>query len=62
MNKRVFVKKKEGFQVESLGVKNELLENLKESSIDKIDLYNVYDIFNCTEEDLELLKNKLLSE
>ncbi|MGL5543906.1 MAG: phosphoribosylformylglycinamidine synthase, partial [Cetobacterium sp.] len=62
MNKRVFVKKKEGFQVESLGVKNELLENLKESSIDKIDLYNVYDIFNCTEEDLELLKNKVLSE
>ena len=62
MNKRVFVKKKEGFQVESLGVKNELLENLKESNIDKIDLYNVYDIFNCTEEDLELLKNKVLSE
>ncbi|MGL4641988.1 MAG: phosphoribosylformylglycinamidine synthase [Cetobacterium sp.] len=62
MNKRVFVKKKDGFQVESLGVKNELLENLKEGNIDRIDLYNVYDIFNCTDEDLELLKNKVLSE
>ncbi|MGL5962209.1 MAG: hypothetical protein ACRCZ0_09705, partial [Cetobacterium sp.] len=62
MNKRVFVKKKEGFQVESLGVKSELLENLKENKIENIDLYNVYDVFNCTEEDLELLKNKVLSE
>lgn len=62
MNKRVFVKKKDGFQVESLGIKNELLENLKESGIESIDLYNVYDIFNCTEEDLHLLKNKVLSE
>lgn len=49
MNKRVFVKKKNGFQVESLGIKSELLENLKEDKIEKIDLYNVYDIFNCTE-------------
>ena len=56
MNKRVFVKKKDGFQVESLGLKSELLENLKEDKINKIDLYNVYDIFNCTEEDLNLLK------
>ncbi|MGL5534725.1 MAG: phosphoribosylformylglycinamidine synthase, partial [Cetobacterium sp.] len=62
MNKRVFVKKKDGFQVESLGLKSELLENLKEDKINKIDLYNVYDIFNCTEEDLNLLKNKVLSE
>lgn len=62
MNKRVFVKKKEGFQVESLGIKSELLENLKEDGIAKIDLYNVYDIFNCTENDLSLLKNKVLSE
>ncbi|MGL5000346.1 MAG: phosphoribosylformylglycinamidine synthase [Cetobacterium sp.] len=62
MNKRVFVKKKSGFQVESLGVQNELLENLKEDKIQNIDLYNVYDIFNCTSEDLELLKNKVLSE
>ena len=62
MNKRVFVKKKDGFQVESLGLKSELLENLKEDRISKIDLYNVYDIFNCTEEDLNLLKNKVLSE
>ncbi|MEG1977370.1 MAG: phosphoribosylformylglycinamidine synthase [Cetobacterium sp.] len=62
MNKRVFVKKKEGFQVESLGVKNDLLENLKETEIVNIDLYNVYDIFNCTLDDLDLLKNKVLSE
>ncbi|MGL5989310.1 phosphoribosylformylglycinamidine synthase [Cetobacterium sp.] len=62
MNKRVFVKKKSGFQVESLEVQNELLENLKEDKIESIDLYNVYDVFNCTSDDLELLKNKVLSE
>lgn len=62
MNKRVFVKKKNGFQVESLGIKSELLENLKENGIEEIDLYNVYDIFNCTDEDLNLLKNRVLSE
>ncbi|WP_297596913.1 phosphoribosylformylglycinamidine synthase [uncultured Cetobacterium sp.] len=62
MNKRVFIRKKEGFQVESLGLQNDLLENLKETGILNIDLYNIYDIFNCTQEDLELLKNKVLSE
>ena len=36
MNKRVFVKKKNGFQVESLGIKSELLENLKENGIPSV--------------------------
>ena len=62
MDKRIFVKKKDGFQVESQGIKNELLENLKEDKIEKIDVYNVYDIYGATEEDLKLLKTKVLSE
>ncbi len=62
MKKRVFVKKKKGFQVESQSLKNEIAENLKELSLESIDLYNVYDVFNCTEDDLKLLKEKILSE
>lgn len=62
MNKRIFIKKKIGFQIEALDLKNELIKNLDESEIESIDLYNVYDIFNCEDEDIELLKHKVLSE
>lgn len=62
MNKRVFVKKKDGFLVESISLKEELVENLKEINLKKVDIYNSYDIFNCNFEELELLKTKVLSE
>ena len=62
MNRRIFVTKKIDFQVESLSLKNELVEQLKETKLEKIDLYNIYDIFNGTEEDFNLLKNNILAE
>lgn len=62
MNTRIFVKKKIGFQVESESLLEEIKFNLKEKKIEKIDLYNVYDIFNCELDDIELLKTKILSE
>ncbi|MGL6167033.1 MAG: phosphoribosylformylglycinamidine synthase [Fusobacteriaceae bacterium] len=62
MNKRVFVKKKNGFLVESISLLKELKENLQENSLEKVEIYNTYDIFNCNSEELELLKTKILSE
>ncbi|MEF9933084.1 MAG: phosphoribosylformylglycinamidine synthase [Cetobacterium sp.] len=62
MNRRVFVKKKEGFQVESNSLLGEIKENLKETGLSKIEIYNVYDIFNANSEDITLLKTKVLSE
>ncbi|WP_300394274.1 phosphoribosylformylglycinamidine synthase [Fusobacterium sp.] len=62
MNKRIFVSKKQGFQVEGNSILNEIRENLYETGLTKAELYNVYDIFNCDEEDIKLLKTKVLSE
>lgn len=62
MNKRIFVKKREDFLVESNSLLKELKENLNESGLEKIDIYNTYDVFNCNGEEIELLKGKILSE
>lgn len=62
MNKRIFVKKKMGFQVESDSLLKELRENLKENLLSQIEIYNVYDVFNADAEDIELLERKVLSE
>ena len=62
MNKRIYVKKKNSFEVESLSLKNELIYHLKETKIESIDTYKVYDIFNGNEEDFSLLESKVLTE
>jgi len=62
MNKRIYVKKKNGFEVESLSLRNELIYHLKETKIETIDTYKVYDIFNGNEEDFSLLESKVLAE
>ena len=62
MNKRIFVSKKQGFQVEGNSILNEIRENLYETGLTRAELYNVYDVFNCDEEDVKLLKTKVLSE
>ena len=62
MDKRIFVSKKQGFQVEGESILNELRENLYETGLEKVELINVYDVFNCDEEDVKLLKSKVLAE
>lgn len=62
MNKRLYISKKEGFRIEEKSLLEELKENLHENKLEEIKIYNVYDIFNCTEEDIEILKVKVLSE
>lgn len=62
MNRRIFVKKREGFLVESISLLKEIRENLKEEGLEKIEIFNTYDIFNCDSHELDLLKGKVLSE
>ncbi len=62
MDKRIFIKKKLGFQVESDSLLNEIKENLKEKKLEEISIYNIYDIFNIDLDTLELLNKKVLSE
>ncbi|MFK4785696.1 phosphoribosylformylglycinamidine synthase [Fusobacterium sp. MFO224] len=62
MNRRIYVSKKEEFRVEGKSLLNELRENLHEDGLSDLRLYNVYDVFNCDNEDIELLKSKVLSE
>lgn len=62
MNTRVYVHKKQAYQVESQSLLNEFVENLGIKSITNVVLYNVYDIFNADESDIHLLKTKVLSE
>lgn len=62
MNYRVFVKKKEAFQVESASLFHELKQNLDLQGLQGIQMYNVYDVFHGDEHDMQLLKEKVLSE
>lgn len=62
MNYRVFVKKKEAFQVESASLFHELKQNLNLAGLQSVLMYNVYDVFHGDEHDMELLKEKVLSE
>lgn len=62
MNQRIFVKKKEEFQVEADSLFHELANNLNLSGLESIELYNVYDIYHADENDIILLKANVLSE
>ena len=62
MNYRVYVKKKEAFRVEADSLFHELKQNLNLSDVHGIELYNVYDVFHGDDHDMELLKDKVLSE
>ncbi len=62
MNYRVFVKKKEAFQVESASLFHELKQNLNLAGLQGVQMYNVYDVFHGDKHDMELLKEKVLSE
>lgn len=62
MNQRIFVKKKEAFQVEAASLYHELVNNLNLCDLNSVELYNVYDIYHGDENDIKLLKNSVLSE
>lgn len=62
MDTRIFVQKKEQFQVESESLASTLRQSLSLADDFGISLYNIYDIFNADENDIELLKKNVCSE
>ena len=62
MDTRIFVHKKEQFQVESESLAAELRQSLSLGEEFGLTKYNLYDIFNADENDIELLKKNVCSE
>lgn len=62
MVKRIFVQKKEGFNVEAKEVLNDLRENLKLKNLKNLKILNRYDVENISEEVFEKSKNTIFSE
>ena len=62
MDTRIFVSKKEQFRVESDSLCNELKTSLSLDTNLNLTLYNIYDIFNADETDIQLLKENVCSE
>ena len=62
MNTRLFVRKKEQFQVESRSLCNELKQSLGLGDDFGLVQYNIYDIFDADTKDIELLKTNVCSE
>lgn len=60
--KRIYVKKKEGFNVEAKGVLSDLKENLQIENIKNLEIYNRYDVFGISQETFEKAKNTIFSE
>lgn len=62
MNQRLFVKKKAAFTVEAQSLCHDLRMNLHMTGLKQVVLYNIYDIYHADEQDIALLKTKVLSE
>lgn len=62
MNTRLFVSKKDAFQVESQSLCKELVLSLGLPQDLELVQYNIYDIFDADENDIELLKKNVCSE
>ncbi|OCN05764.1 phosphoribosylformylglycinamidine synthase [Erysipelotrichaceae bacterium MTC7] len=62
MKKRLFVRKKAKFNVEATSICSDINHNLQITSVQGVQLYNIYDIFDADAQDIELLQTKVLSE
>lgn len=60
--KRIYVKKKEGFDVEAKELLVDIQENLAIQSLNNVIILNRYDVANITEEIFEKAKNTVFSE
>lgn len=62
MDQRIYVQKKDAFQVEAKSLCHELKTNLNINGLKDVTLYNVYDVYHADEKDLQLLKTNVLAE
>ena len=60
--KRIYVKKKEGFNVEAKGLLADLKENLQMENLENVQIYNRYDVSGISDEVFETAKNTIFSE
>ncbi|QBQ08052.1 phosphoribosylformylglycinamidine synthase [Spiroplasma gladiatoris] len=61
MNKRIYVSKKKEFDIESKNLINEL-EKVFNINIDFLKVFNVYDLCEVSEKEIDIIKNNILSE
>lgn len=59
---RLFVKKKDGYLVESETLTRDLRQALNLPEDFKATIYNIYDIYNADDNDIDLLKKNVLAE
>lgn len=62
MDNRIFVRKKENFRTQELGILSEIKEVLQINNVNTVEVYKVYDIFNIDEKTLEQAKRLVFSE
>lgn len=62
MVRRIFVQKKEGFDIEAKEILNDLRENLKLNDLKDLKILNRYDVENISDEVFEKAKNTIFSE
>lgn len=60
--KRIYVQKKYGFDVEATGILKDLQENLLLTNLEKVIVYNRYDVSGISDETFEKAKNTIFSE
>ncbi len=61
MNRRFFVRKKQGFRVEEDMLREELSSNVG-AKLSEVEIYNIYDVFYADEEDVKKIVDAVLSE
>ena len=61
MVKRIYVQKKEGFDIEAKGMLQDLKENLQINGLKDVILLNRYDVEGISEDTFEKAKNTIFS-
>ena len=62
MVRRIFVQKKEGFDVEAKGVLNDLKENLLIKNLENVAILNRYDVEGISDDSFNMAKSTIFSE
>ena len=60
--KRIYVQKKDGFDIEATGILKDLQENLLLTNLEKVIIYNRYDVSGISDETFEKAKGTIFAE
>ncbi len=62
MNRRIYVRKKQEYNIEEVNLCQEFKENLNLPNLKQVEKYNIYDVFNIENDVLEIAKTSIFSE